>query len=380
MSGQPPPTRGKQTLRPRFNALKGKVAPWSRELCQNAGKYAIIDLGQAIDRWGEYRKAQKAWDAGSRAGGEPRPRYVGFPRFHQRGSHCSFRADNGPGTVEMKGKSIRLPKVGWIRTREELRFTGVIAEATVTQEAGRWYACVAVKTQEHPVPRHNSGVVGVDVGIRTLAVCSDGSVYENPRAVRFYSARLRRVDKAIARSKNAIGKDVQSHRRNRRYRQRQRLHARITAIRNDAHYKATSALVAKPVGTVRVETLNVLGMVKNHRLARSLADAGLSGFLSKLEYKCAWNGIAFQKVDRWHPSTKTCSECGAVRPNMRLDERTFICHSCGLMLDRDLNAAVNLAAYAESSLVKGRGADVRPGPTEGWPGSGCEALTDNQSR
>ena len=305
----------------------------------NAVKYAIVDLGQAIDAFGAYRRAVKAGK---------KVRRVGFPRFHRRSSHCSFRADNGPRTVRMAGKAIRLPKIGTLRTRETLRFTGVIAEATVTREAGRWYACVTVRTGEQPGVRRCAGVLGVDVGIKALATCSDGTFYENPRALRLYASRLRRVDKAIARSKNLIGESTRSNRRERGYLQRQRIYARIKAIRNDTHHKATSAIVAKPVGRVVVETLNVSGMLRNRRLAKALSDAGLAGFLRKWEYKCRWQGVQLEKADRWLPSTRTCSECGAVRPNMDLSERTFVCHACGVMVERDLNAAVNLAAYAES--------------------------------
>ena len=331
--------RRDRTLQRRFNAVKKELAPWSVDLCQNAGKYAIADLGQAIDAFGAYRRAVKAGK---------KVRRVGFPRFHRRSSHCSFRADNGPRTVRMAGKAIRLPKIGTLRTRETLRFTGVIAEATVTREAGRWYACVTVRTGEQPGVRRCAGVLGVDVGIKTLATCSDGTFYENPRALRLYASRLRRVDKAIARSKNLIGESTRSNRRARGYLQRQRIYARIKAIRNDTHHKATSAIVAKPVGRVVVETLNVSGMLRNRRLAKFLSDAGLAGFLRKLEYKCRWQGVQLEKADRWLPSTRTCSECGAVRPNMDLSERTFVCHACGVMVERDLNAAVNLAAYAES--------------------------------
>ena len=131
------------------------------------------------------------------------------------------------------------------------------------------------------------------------------------------------MDKAIARSRKVHGEKKRSKRRERLYLRRQRLHVRTANIRNDAHHKATSAIAAiaaKPVGTVRAETLNVSGTVKNRRLARALADAGLAGFLGKLEYKCDWRGIVFQNVDRWYPSTKTCSACGTVRPNMGLGE------------------------------------------------------------
>ena len=342
--------RGDETLRPRFNAVKRSVAPWSVELSQNAAKYAIIEVGQAIDAFGAYRKAVKAGR---------KVRHTGFPRFRKRTSASGFRADNGPGTVGMDGKTTRLPKIGVIRTAEALRFDGDVAEVTVKREAGRWFACVTVRMPDPSRVARSGDAVGVDVGIKTLAVCSDGTEYRNPKALRKALGRLRRIDKAIARSRNTHGKARHSNRRQRKYQQREAVHTRVRNIRNDAHHKAASAITAKPVGKVVVETLNVSGMMKNHRLARSLADASLAGFIAKLEYRCGWDGIAFEKVDRWFPSTKTCSECGAVRPNMDLSERTFICHSCGVMLGRDLNAARNLE-NAESYPASGRGAKIRP--------------------
>ena len=354
--------RGEKTLRPRFNAVKRTLAPWSASLSQNASKYAIVELGQAIEAFGTYRKAV-------RAGKKANP--VGFPRFRKRSSASGFRADNGPGTVRLEGKSIRLPKVGTLRTRESLRFDGDVVEVTVKREAGRWFACVAVRmTETPPLPRPDEvpdEAIGVDVGIKTLAVCSDGTVYENPKALGKSLSRLRRLDKSIARSRNAHGRNQHSNRRERKYRLRETVHARVRNIRNDAHHKAASAITAKPVGKVVVETLNVSGMMKNRRLSRALADASLAGFIAKLEYRCGWLGLAFEKVDRWFPSTRTCSECGAVRPNMDLSERTFACHSCGVMIDRDLNAALNLR-NAESYPASGRGAEISPAI------SGCQAT------
>ena len=211
----------------------------------------------------------------------------------------------------------------------------------------------------------------------TLATCSDGRVVENPRALGPALKRLSRLDKSIARSRNAHGRNQHSNRRERKYRQRETVHARVRNVRNDAHHKAASAITAKPVGKVVVETLNVSGMMKNRRRSRaladasladaSLADASLAGFIARLEYRCRWLGLAFEKVDRWFPSTRTCSECGAVRPNMDLSERTFVCHSCGVMIDRDLNAALNLR-NAESYPASGRGAEISPAI------SGCQAT------
>ena len=161
-----------------------------------------------------------------------------------------------------------------------------------------------------PVPPVKDGpTIGVDVGVGTLAVCSDGRRVENPKALKAALRRLRQVDKAIARSRTAHGRSNHSNRRERLYGKRRRIHARIVNVRNDNHHKATTA-IAKCAGRVVAETLNVSGMLRNRRLARSIADAGMSGFLDKLEYKCAWYGAEFVKADRWFPSSRLCAHCG----------------------------------------------------------------------
>ena len=153
-------------------------------------------------------------------------------------------------------------------------------------------------------------------------------------------------------------------------------HHRVADVRNDAHHKATSA-IAKLAGTVCVESLNVSGMVKNRRLARAVSDAGMGGFLTKLAYKCPWQGARLVEADRWYPSSKTCSGCGAVKEVLLLSEREYVCTACGLVKDRDWNAALNLKQYAAESFPdaqNGRGDDVRPLPTAA--AIVCEASTE----
>ena len=144
---------------------------------------------------------------------------------------------------------------------------------TVNRTAGRWFACFSIETGEPLPPVKKGATIGVDVGINKLAVCSDGTVVENPRALAPALRKLRKLDKAIARSRKVHGRIEHSNRRERLYARRRRLHARICNVRNDAHHKATTA-IAKPAGRVVIEDLNVSGMMQNRRLARSLADAG----------------------------------------------------------------------------------------------------------
>ena len=264
-----------QTLRPRWNVVKGIIAPWGTELSQNAAKYAIIDLGQAADTWGAHRGRVKA---GLRSG-----RRVGFPRFKRRRHEQGFRADNGPDTVRVDGKTVILPKIGMVAMVEHLRLHWSIREVTVNRTAGTWFACFCIEDGQQAPPVKPGPTIGVDVGVGTMAVCSDGTTVENPKALSAGLNRLRRLDKAIARSRNVHGRSSHSNRHERLYARRRRLHARVVNVRNDNHHKATTA-IAKSCGRVVVETLNVSGMMQNRKLARAIADAGMSGFLSKMEY------------------------------------------------------------------------------------------------
>ena len=270
-----------RTLRPRWNVVKRMVAPWSGELSQNSAKYAIIDFGLASQHWGDYRRRLKS--------GERPGRRIGFPRFKRRKHEQGFRADNGPGTVRVEARAVILPRLGRVAMVEELRFRGSVREVTVNRTAGTWFACFCVEDSVQPPPVKDGPTVGVDVGVGTLAVCSDGRTVQNPRALSGALKRLRSVDWAIARSRKVHGSRNFSNRRERLYTRRRKLHASVVNVRNDNHHKATTA-IGMSAGRVVVETLNVAGMVRNRRLARAIADAGMSGFLSKWKYKCLWYG------------------------------------------------------------------------------------------
>ena len=164
-----------RTLRPRWNKIKRMIAPWSAPLSQNAAKYAIMDLGQAAASWGEYRRKVKA---GQRPG-----RCVGFPRFKRRKHEQGFRADNGPDTVRVDGKVVALPKIGRVDMVENLRFAGSIREVTVNRTAGTWFASFCVEDGQEAPPVKDGPAIGVDVGVGTMAICSDGTAVANPKAL-----------------------------------------------------------------------------------------------------------------------------------------------------------------------------------------------------
>ena len=356
-----------RTLRPRWNKVKGMIAPWGAVLSQNAAKYAIIDFGQAAESWGEYRRKVKA--------GQHPGRRVGFPRFKRRKHEQGFRADNGPDTVKVDGKAVILPKIGEVAMMEPLRLTGSIREVTMNRTAGTWFAAFCIEEGQPPPPVKDGRTIGVDVGVGTMAECSDGARIANPRPLASGIRQLRRLDKAIARSRNLHGRNNPSNRRERLYAKRRRLHARIVNVRNDHHHKATTA-IANSAGRVVVETLNVAVMMRNRRLARAIADAGMAGFLVKLEYKCAWYGAHFEKADRWFPSSRLCAHCGWQNAQMTLSDRQWYCGGCGALVERDVNAALNLERWPGSSFpVSGRGDCVSPA----MPAVAGEASTSTAS-
>ena len=192
-------------------------------MSQNAAKYAIIDFGQATAGWGDYRRRVKN---GQRPG-----RRVGFPRYKRRKHEQGFRADNGPHTVKADGKLVILPRIGPVPMVEQLRFSGSIREVTINRTDGVWFACLCIEDGQEPPPVKAGPTIGVDVGVGAMAVCSDGTLVENPKALTTSLKRLRRLDKAIARSGKAHGKSNHSHRRERLYARRRKLHARTVNVR-----------------------------------------------------------------------------------------------------------------------------------------------------
>ena len=342
--------RNDKTLRPRFNAVKRERYPWIGEVSANAAKNAIIHCGRAIERWGAYRKAKKA---GKTA------RFVGFPKFRSvKRTGYRYQADNGAGTVKTDGKRVKLPRVGWVRMREHPRFDGEVRSAFVSERGGRWFVTLTYATPDNP-PERGGETVGVDMGLKTLATLSDGTRIESPKALKAAQSELRRLNKKLARQKRG------SNRRARTKLALSKCHARIANIRGDLAHKTTSAIAKREgLGVVKVETLNIRGMMRNRRLSRAFADAGIADWLRMLGYKCEREGIRIVKIDRWYPSSRLCNHCGAKNDTLTLAMRDWHCGGCGAKNDRDLNAAKNIKD-APSCGVKARGERVRPAANAG---------------
>jgi putative transposase len=285
------------------------------------------------------------------------------------------RFTTGAIRVEPDRMHVVLPRLGRLKLHESARKlarrldndTARIMSATVRRDGGRWHVSFTVEVEraEHR-PARPASVVGVDVGIKHLAVLSTGELVDNPRHLTGAQTRLRALGRALSRK---TGPDRRTGRRpsNRWQRASARLgrtHARVANLRRDGLHKLTTRL-AREHGTVVVEDLNVTGMMANRRLARHIADASFAEIRRQLAYKTQWNGGRLLVADRWYPSSKTCSGCGEAKAKLALSEREYHCEACGLVMDRDRNAALNLAALAAqfdtagSGPVAGRGADQK---------------------
>lgn len=257
------------------------------------------------------------------------------------------------GTIHIHEKSIQLPRLGKLRLKEcgYLPIGAKVAQATVSECAGRWYVSLQVQDQR-PQPDPALGpVIGVDLGTKTLAVVSDGREITNPHAMRTRLKKLQRLSRWHSRTQKG------SANRKKAQQKLARMHSRIAQIRENALHQATTFLVAKTKpaekrpAVIGIEDLHVAGMLKNRKLARAIVDVGFSEFRRQLTYKAEHAGVLIRVVSRWEPSSKTCSVCGWYHADLTLADRVFVCQECGLVIDRDLNAARNLELLACLELM-----------------------------
>jgi putative transposase len=216
-----------------------------------------------------------------------------------------------------------------------------ILSATVSEQAGHWYVSLQVE-EEQAVPENTGPVVGIDLGIKNLATLSDGTVIANPRHPKQRLKKLKRLQRVVSRRQKG-GKN-----RKKAVCKLAKLHRKIRNQRHNTLHQVTTRL-AKTKSVLVIEDLYVSGMMKNHRLAQAIGDVGFSEFKRQLLYKASWYGAQVILADRWEPSSKRCSACGWLDADLTLSDRTFHCEQCGLVLDRDLNAAINVEKLAESS-------------------------------
>ena len=302
------------TLHKRLVAEVKSQNPWYYEVSKCAPQQALRDLERAFKNFLTMKER-------------------GFPKFKKKGKKDSLYLE---GSIKiLQGNYIKLPRIGIVKTYEILPSVPV-KNVRISKRANNWY--ISFKYDDQPtVTAKERDVIGVDVGINTLATCSDGTTYANVKAYKQAKKRLtryqRRVNKKQPGSKN----------RAKAVKRLAKAHKKVADIRADALHKLTTWL-AKNHSTIVIEDLNVSGMLKNHKLASAIADCGFYEFKRQLTYKCGWYGSQIVMADRFYPSSQICSHCGH-QQKMPLSVRLYECENCGFKADRDLNAAVNLENY-----------------------------------
>ncbi|MBO0612166.1 RNA-guided endonuclease InsQ/TnpB family protein [Thiothrix fructosivorans] len=337
-NSQPKPNQ--MLLRRQLNSIKREQFPWMLEVTKNAPQMAIIQLGAAF----------KNFFAGR----------AKYPQFKKKGkSRDSFTLTNDQFAID--ASRIRIPNLGLVRMRETLRFSGKILSATVSRNADQWFASITVDTdQNHLPPAENQGTVGVDLGVSALATLSTGEKVVGAKPHKALLSRLQRLSRSLSRKVKG------SANRHKAKQKLAKLHARIANIRQNSLHQLTTDLTRR-FHTVGIEDLNVSGMVKNRHLSRAISDMGFFEFRRQLEYKADRRGAVVVVADRFFASSKTCSAsgCGHKVDKLPLSVREWTCPLCGVVHDRDINAAKNLEKYAVSSTVSacgGEGAGSRCKP------------------
>jgi putative transposase len=300
--------------------------PWYYQVSKCAPQYALRHLSDAFK--GFFKKSK------------------GFPKFKKKGKHDSFTLD---GAIHIHNRKVKIPVIGWIKTYETLPTGYKPKSVTISKQADKWFISwkIAVETSQTPKQQE---FVGVDLGINHLATLSTGEIFDGVKSYKKYESKLARMQ--------YLHRHKQKGSNN--YRKAcikiARLHQKIANIRKDTLHKITT-YISKNHAVIGIEDLNVSGMLANGKLSKAIADMGFYELRRQLEYKSLLYGSKLVIVDRFYPSSKTCSHCGEKKISLSLSQRVFKCDHCGFECDRDLNAAINLKQEAVRLTVLACGLD-----------------------
>ena len=321
-----------------LNSIKREQYPWMYEVTKCAVQLAIKnDFANAVKNFLDKEN-------------------FGFPNFRKKGHDDSFRMDytalRGLAEISQGCQYLKIPNLETpLKMAETLRYSGKILAVVISRNADQWYAAFTVDSETSEIvnryhfPDCKNQAVGVDLGISNLAVLSDGTVIPGSKATRQYSKLLARAQKNLSRKVGSIKGEEKSHNYVKQQNKVARIHKRIADTRNDTLHKLTTFLVTN-YSVIGIEDLNIKGMIANHKLSKHIADGAFFELKRQLIYKADMTGARIVIADKFYPSSKTCSSCGTVNESLKLSEREWKCPSCGILHDRDVNAAVNLEKIA----------------------------------
>ena len=309
------------SLKKQFNAIKGEQFPFTGEVLRDASNTGFEKLGKAFKNFFDSATGKRSDK-------------IGYPRFKsKKRSKPTFSMANDKFHVD--DHNLYVPRLGVVNMTEKLRFTGKIMTGVVSCTAGKWYVSVTVEMDDPKPVEFERESVGIDLGLKTLATLSDGVEFENQKLLRSELKRLRSLSRGLSRKQNGS---------NRWWKQKQKIaifQQRIANRRSDVIHKMTTEIASK-YRIVGMEDLHVKGMIRNRKLALSIADAAMGEISRQLQYKKKWFGGILQKVGRFFASSKTCNDCGHVNKDLKLSDRSWVCAGCGVINPRDWNASKNI--------------------------------------
>ena len=315
-------------LRKEITQLKKDELPWLSGVSNNVAKQAVKDACHAYKLF--FKGLTK------------------FPQFKKKNrSKSSFYNDTSK--LKVKENLILLEKIGWIRTSEQVPLNTKYTNPRISYDGKYWYLSVGTERIK-PVIKLTNEVIGIDLGIKDLAICSNRKIYKNinkTNKVKNLKKKLSRLQRVVSRKyliNKKGGKFVKTSNIIKFEKKVKLIHRRLKNVRTNYIHQTTTEIVKTKPFRIVIEDLNIKGMIKNKHLSKAIAEQSLSEFTRQLDYKCEWYGIELVRADRWFPSSKTCNKCGAIKKDLKLKDRIFKC-SCGYMEDRDLNASYNLRDY-----------------------------------
>ncbi|MFR0657701.1 RNA-guided endonuclease InsQ/TnpB family protein [Clostridium perfringens] len=318
---------------------------WIKEVSSKATKQAIMNGDKSFRDF--FKKAK------------------GFPKFKKKKNQDvkAYFPKNNKTDWTIERHRVKIPTLGWIRLKEfgYIPVNSIVKSGTVSQKADRYYVSILVEETDIKISNPNNAGVGIDLGIKEFAVCSDGIKFKNinkTSTVKKVEKKLKREQRKLSRKYESLkirNKNIKEGRATRQNIQKQiikvqKLHQRLTNIRTDYINKIVSSIIKQKPSYITIEDLNVKGMMKNKHLSKAIASQKFFEFKTKLTVKCKENHIELRIVDRFYPSSKTCSECGKVKKDLKLSDRIYKC-DCGFTIDRDLNASINLKNAKEYKIA-----------------------------
>ncbi|EOT2917681.1 RNA-guided endonuclease InsQ/TnpB family protein [Clostridium perfringens] len=318
---------------------------WIKEVSSKATKQAIMNGDKSFRDF--FKKAK------------------GFPKFKKKKNQDvkAYFPKNNKTDWTIERHRVKIPTLGWIRLKEfgYIPVNSIVKSGTVSQKADRYYVSILVEETDIKISNPNNAGVGIDLGIKEFAVCSDGIKFKNinkTSTVKKVEKKLKREQRKLSRKYESLkirNKNIKEGRATRQNIQKQiikvqKLHQRLTNIRTDYINKIVSSIIKQKPSYITIEDLNVKGMMKNKHLSKAITSQKFFEFKTKLTVKCKENHIELRIVDRFYPSSKTCSKCGKVKKDLKLSDRIYKC-DCGFTIDRDLNASINLKNAKEYKIA-----------------------------